>query len=389
VTRAPRAISFLLLLAGACSGGEEGSHAPPAAAAAYVLEDSGQPHGRRCGAPLASGPRADAEVTESYAAWKERYLTRFGRDGLLRVAAGEEYEDGTPSEAIGYGMLLAAYLNDRPTFDGLWAFARRFRNPRGLMAWSISPQGHVIDSNAATDGDEDMAFALLVAQDRWGGYAGDARTLITALLRHAVEPGTDVFRPGDVWGGSAVTNPSYFAPAYYKAFAEFTGEARWNRVADASYRILERVSARHAPATGLQPEWTTARGDSVREGDGYPFHYGYNAARVPWRLATDAAWNCDPRALRQVAKINAFFRRTGPSRIRDGYSLDGRVLGRYHNAAFVGPAAAAAVLADAPDYRQAIWEETTGLGHSNYFNDTLRLLSLLFASGKMPPPEVD
>ena len=38
-----------------------------------------------------------------------------------------------------------------------------------------------------------------------------------------VEPGTYVIKPGDTWGGTSCTNPSYFAPAWYRIFADFTG----------------------------------------------------------------------------------------------------------------------------------------------------------------------
>ena len=373
----------VLVGCGPSPGGEGARAAAQAARSPEVPTPAGA---YRCGSGLAPDPvGAAASVRADYRRWLDRYVVPFGSDGLLRVDAGREYGGGTPSEAIGYGMLLAAYLGDRATFDGLWTFAIRFRNPRGLMAWSISPDGRVLDGHAATDGDADMAFALLVAQARWGGFDGDARRLIGALLRHGVEAGTDVFKPGDVVGGSHLVNPSYFAPAYYRWFAAFTGEPGWLRVVDTSYRILDRAS-RHSSGTGLQPEWSTAAGDSSPDPYGYPFHHGYNATRVAWRLAVDAAWNCDPRALRHLARLNGFFRRVGPEAIVDGYTLGGRPIGRYHNAAFVGPAAAAAVLSDDAEHRAASWREVLRLGGAHYYNDSLRLLAMLFGSGGMPPP---
>lgn len=383
----------MLLLAiagpGACVRSESDVDPRFAAAAVAALRQPSEATAYRCGAGLAPDATASAaRLRSDYLRWRGRYVVSFGRKGMLRVDAGEEYDGGTPSEAIGYGMLLAAYLDDRPTFDGLWTFARSFRNPRGLMAWSISRDGTILDSNAATDGDEDMAFALLVAEARWGGYDGYARELLDILLRHGVEAGTDLFKPGDVVGGSGLTNPSYFAPAYYKLFAAYSGEPRWLRVADASYGILERVARAHSPSAGLVPEWATAAGDSVPDPFGFPFHFGYNATRTAWRLAMDAAWNCDPRARRHLGLMNEFYRRIGPENLVDGYTLDGRPLGRYHNAAFVGPAAAAAVVAEDSTYRRSVWDEAVVLEPSNYYNDSLRLLTLLFASGSMLPPGV-
>ncbi|HEX7241921.1 MAG TPA: glycosyl hydrolase family 8, partial [Longimicrobiaceae bacterium] len=280
-----------------------------------------------CAAAAAPDPAAAlARVRRDYAAWKTRYVTREGAGRDLRVRMPGYGRDATSSEAMGYGMLLAAHLDDRAAFDALWRFARRHHNRNGLMSWEVRPDGRVPDPNAATDGDQDMAFALVAADARWGGYREDARALLRNLLAHAVEPGTFVLKPGDTWGGSAVTNPSYFAPAYYRVFAAYTGDGRWLRVADASYAVLDRIAARRGRGTGLLPGWAAAAGDSARGGD-FAFAYDFGAARIPWRLAMDAAWHCDRRARRHLERINGFFRRVGPREIREGYTLEGRPLG--------------------------------------------------------------
>ncbi|HLM67734.1 MAG TPA: glycosyl hydrolase family 8, partial [Longimicrobium sp.] len=91
-----------------------------------------------CAASMAPDQRAaDAELRTGYAAWRGRYVTSRGAGGFLRVAIGTGRSDKTVSEGIGYGMLLAAYLDDQGTFDALWAYAKRYRNARGLMAWEI------------------------------------------------------------------------------------------------------------------------------------------------------------------------------------------------------------------------------------------------------------
>lgn len=331
---------------------------------------------------------ADAELRSSYAAWRSRYVTRRGAGGHLRVDRGPEDRHDTVSEGIGYGMILAVYMGDRNTFDGLWAYAKRYRNPRGLMSWKVTADGTVPQGAeaAAVDADQDIAFALVVADTRWGGYRSDALRLIGALMRHGVEPGTHVPKPGDIWGGSEVTNPSYFAPAYYKVFAHYAGDARWHRVADASYQILDRLRAGPAGATGLYPDWTMASGRRVLTHGDRGYDYGYEATRVPWRLAKDAAWNCDPRARRHLDGLNRFFRQVGPRHIRDGYRLDGRPIGRSHSVAFVGPVAAGAMLAPDAAYRTAAWREAVEMRNAGYYGASLRLLALLLASGNMAPP---
>src|SRR5262249_37987817 len=135
-----------------------------------------------------------------YARWCKQYLRDAGAvfEGIkmLRVARPEgevgpngQPKDGTKedtvSEGIAYGMLLSVYAGDKATFDGLWAYARKNFNSHGLMKWHLDKDGKPIDdprypgsgSNSATDADEDMAFALLKAFDKWGGaqYKTDAK----------------------------------------------------------------------------------------------------------------------------------------------------------------------------------------------------------------------
>lgn len=359
----------------------------PAATAAHAIQARLPARPFACGTPLATDAAADREIRASYASYRQRYVTAEGAPGALRVRMPGYGKDNSSSESIGYGMLLAAHLGDRATLDGLWAYARRFRNPRGLMAWEVSPAGRVLDANSATDGDQDIAYALLVADARWGGYRADALALLRALLRHNVEGGSDLLKPGDVWGGSRYLNASYFAPAFYKVFAAQSGDARWLRVADASYRVLDNVDRRRARGTGLFPAWTTAAGDSVTVGGrGVEYSYDYGAARIPWRLATDAAWTCDARALRHLGRTNAFFRRIGPRNVVDGYTLVGRPRGESHLAVFVAPLATAAMFSTDAGYRRALWAETVRLRDDAYYGDSLRLLSLLLASGRMTPP---
>jgi endo-1,4-beta-D-glucanase Y len=380
------------LALGACRDGAPGARASASTAdlpASPPITLSPAPY--RCGSALSRpGEATQREIARSYADWKNRYLTDEGASGFLRVRMPTA-EDKSSSEGIAYGMLISVYLRDRATFDALWGYARRYLNENGLMRWEVSASGEATDRSSATDADEDMAFALVAADSRWGGYGDAADGMIRSLMTHAVELPGFVLKPGDSWGGSKVTNPSYFAPAYYRVFAARTGDARWEQVADTSYAIMARVAEKHGRATGLQPDWTTVAGDSAPGGtdpsdDGFEFDYGYNATRVPWRLAMDAAWNCDPRAQGHLERLNAFFARIGPREMRDGYLLNGRAVGEWHTAAFVAPAAAGAILSRDAPYRDAVWKETLRLRHEGYYHDSLRLLALLLASGNMHPP---
>lgn len=59
--------------------------------------------------------------------------------------------------------------------------------------------------------------------------------MINNMMKYEVEPTTFILKPGDVWGGSDTTNPSYFMPAWYRIFYKFTGDANWLKVVDSCY----------------------------------------------------------------------------------------------------------------------------------------------------------
>ncbi|NLY88416.1 MAG: hypothetical protein GX085_02180 [Firmicutes bacterium] len=323
-------------------------------------------------------------LAEAWADYKKYQITAEGAGGFLRVgkANGE-----TVSEGIGYGMIMAVCFDDREIFDGLWQYAKAHHNKKGLMDWKIGPDNRPTadGKNSATDADEDMAFALIAADLKWGGYREDAERLVESIWRYQIEDGTYIVKGGDHWGGAEVTNPSYFAPAYYKIFQEYTGNPGWSRVVDAGYEMIARLNEKTgAGRTGLLPDWTRANGTPA---PGFRFDYTYDACRVPLRLAMDAMWFGDRRALAQLAKVNSFFERIGASKIKAGYTLDGRVVHDWSDVCFTGPAGAAALFSSDQDYRREIWEQTVAMDDPGaYYQSSLRLLSLLLISGKLANP---
>lgn len=92
------------------------------------------------------------------------------------------------SESDGYGLLAAAYMADKPTFDGYWMCThdkRRVRTKRykdctdnvpdyrfgEFTIAGISPKdGNGGSYDSAADGDVDIALALYVAYKQWGEF---------------------------------------------------------------------------------------------------------------------------------------------------------------------------------------------------------------------------
>src|SRR5438552_3748896 len=105
--------------------------------------------------------------------------------------------NSTVSEGIAYGMLLSVFANDQPTFDKLWQYSQHWPDANGLMNWYISSDGtQVLGTGAASDADEDMAYALIAADARWGGkgslstnYIDLAKTLIGKIWQYEIDHG--------------------------------------------------------------------------------------------------------------------------------------------------------------------------------------------------------
>jgi endo-1,4-beta-D-glucanase Y len=324
-------------------------------------------------------------VLSEYNNWKSTYVTSSGAGGNLRVRRPQDSDD-TVSEGMAYGMLFAVYFDDRTTFDGLWNYAKSYLDALGLMHWQIDSGGTVAGMNAATDADEDMALALIFAEKKWGSnYGTDARGLIDAIMQHEVEAGTYVLKPGDVWGGSDCTNISYYAPAFYKVFAQYTGNNEWNNVVDKCYEVITNAKNN---STGLVPDWCTASGGSAEvDWDQYKDHYYYDAMRFPMRICLDYLWFGDSRAYDNMNLITAFFEAQGPSNIKGGYYLDGGVIGNYHDAGFVATTGCGAMASSYTQFAYDMYNETKNTKSNQYYQDCLRMFALMIMTGNFPNPD--
>lgn len=342
--------------------------------------------------PAAPQETMDQAALYAYYLWLDDYVTSEGCPaGAYRVHRAEAYDHDTVSEGIGWGMLITVLMDNRQTntkkyFDGFWQYYRSHLNKKGLMAWKIDRSGKRVQDESATEADQNAALALLFASKQWGNkgqfdYLAEARTLIGNILSFEVEAKTMVLKPGADWGGFSVTNPAYFAPAYYRIFANF--DDRWNAVIDRSYKIYDIFYNKYE--TGLFPDWTVADGSTSPRGN----NYTYDACQVPLKIGLDFLWN--GQGGKYLDRLNYWLvkeSQANPVNIVDGYKLDGTPIGKYRNAAFVGPFAVSATVSNKFQtwldilYDSLIKTETGG--RWGYYPDTLRLISLLVISGNFP-----
>ncbi|WP_417580874.1 glycosyl hydrolase family 8 [Pelagibacterium sp.] len=198
------------------------------------------------------------------------------------------------SESQGYGMLLAALVQDRPAFERIWSFTRTELMIRddGLAAWRWDPVAdpHITDVNNATDGDILIAYALALAGNGWGvpEYVQRAteitRTVGETLLAEVdglqvILPGTEGFSAADRSDGPVV-NPSYWVFEAFPVLAELTPEIDWMDIQQDGLALLERLTN-----DGMPPaDWVSLSDDTPTPASDFPPEFGYNNVRVPLYL---------------------------------------------------------------------------------------------------------
>ena len=323
-----------------------------------------------------------------YNRWKTTQVVACN-DGLRVIASPST---NTLVEAVGFGMLLSAYAKDKTTFDGIFNFykSKRTTQANNMMAWSVTCDG-INDPGSATDGDIDVAFALIVASKHWGNsYLEEAKQIInivqTSLIVSCSVNGESIYilapgYSGSAWGGCEMTDLMYHTPAFFRIFATVSGNTIWNELADDTYTLLNASANEN---TGLVPDWQTADGDPGPGGRNG--HFGYDACRAPWRITLDYLWNGNEKAKSWATKITNWVESVGPSNLVDGYELDGTPIGENGlNSAFLGGFTVAA-MAHSEARVNSFGTVLSSLNDTYWFNLNTRCLYLFTLSGDFYHP---
>jgi endo-1,4-beta-D-glucanase Y len=251
---------------------------------------------------------------------------------------------------------------------------------KGLMSFCIpNGGGSCSGSGSATDGDEDIVWALLMASDQWSStsYLSTAQTMIAAMRMYSLfSDGT--LQNGDNYNTADMLNPDYFSPAYYRVFAKASNDTFWSTfVIDANYKHLAAVDGND----GLVPDSTNLE-SSLTCTSCVP-KYGYDACRTPWRITMDYCFNNEPRALAYIQKVAPYFTTIGAANIGDGYtSPNGPATSNNHNSAFIGPAGVSGMGGYQTLLDQAfMFNVTNPSGNAAYFPQSLRVVTMLMMLG--------
>lgn len=377
-----------------------------------------------------SQDQMDQVVRTLYNEWKEAYVANRPNYPDQSYIFYNQDQSSKPNNAVsvseghGYGMIIAAFMagwdpQAQILFDNLYRYYQAFPSviTAPLMGWQQVAFGDEIIPNpkggddSATDGDLDIAFALLLADKQWGSNNGPgsidylmrARQMMTGILAGDVNSQISILKLGD-WVedndpkfGKA-TRPSDFMLNHLRNFSASSKDLTWDPVLNKAYSIINELFTNYSPETGLMPDFSEneeggyipARKSFLeRKEDG---DFSWNACRTPWRIATDFILSGDSRAMDQLTKLNSWIRlqtKNKPSRIKAGYELNGKAIVDYGDLAFSTPFAVSAMINEQnQNWLNKLWDFTSSepTSETNYFNNTIRLLCLILVSGNWWTP---
>lgn len=325
-----------------------------------------------------------SDAASAYNIFKTHHFQNCGSQIAVINPDAQPRGGNVVSEGIAYGMLLAVSHSDKATFDGLGAYYQAHLNSNNLMGWLVSGcnSGNV-DNTAAIDADIDVAMAYIMAECKWGDatYGPLALKALNAINNLALIRSGGVYyvKPGDNWGGTSVLNPSYFSPAYFRAFALYqpANADRWNGAANDSYTVLNR--GKNA-STGFVPDWMDSNGQCV---DGQSCNYAWESVRYPWRIATDYFWWGTPAAQTMLTPMANWAKSQQAHTIGDVHGLSGNMINNYGKAGVIGSVAIGTAAVD-PSGSGFLFNELKGRMETApdwYYSNALRALFLTSAAG--------
>ena len=344
-------------------------------------------------------------LEESWVIYRRQFIQEDGR------VIDYQDSDRSVSEGQAYAMLRSVFIDDPTTFALTLDWAEK--NLRRLSAtsvptdqlwawkWGKNKAGKwgPIDENFASDADIDAITALILASRRWNRpeYLDVARTKLRDLWKFSTVAGPGGKRyllPGPVEAfmpspSTLYLNPSYLAPYAFRLFAQVDPDHDWLSLVDTSYQILEKSS--QVSTVGLPSDWIaldtkTGKFQPLPQSNKLQSVYSFDAYRVWWRVAWDAAWFQSPEAERYLRTATKHLQSlwNTSSRIPAGINLQGKPTVNYEATSqyamlytalsLIDPATAQQILDKKllPRYKQGIWDD-----ESAYYTQNLAWIGLL------------
>lgn len=346
----------------------------------------------------------NSDVQTKFQQWRARYVvSNLCPTNTKRIDMTGSDVNSTCSEGISYGLTTLVFMdnstnNTKADYDAVFGYYKSFLNGRGLMKWKILSTGLPQDSTFAGDGDELVAFSLLMADKQWGStgtinYLNEAIRIIKQLEKYNVQPN---YTFADGWGGWIF--PAYQMPYAMKEFGVVNSNTTgWNSTISKAYTLFNYFynfnsgTSRSPKYTGLMYDTCTPTYAAVDTNHKY---YGFDACRVPWHLALDYLWNGTSQstlAQTHPTRISAWAKSAwsnNPSNAKQRYNLNGTVPSGTYTADYgsmVGPMMVGAMASTDQTWLNTLYNFCRGLSvGSNYFADNILMINMIIASGNMP-----
>jgi len=356
-------------------------------------------------------------VIDYYNYWKAKYVrksngvTPGGGYYVYMKGTGGDGNEITTSEAHGYGMLIfalmAGYEKDaKAYFDGMYNMFDQHRstvNPN-CMSWIIDKTEECkYDDGSATDGDMDIAYALLLADKQWSSegcinYRQLSKEMITeGLKKSCMSLSSQRAMLGDWDKDQWSTRSSDWMVGHFRAYYAATGDTFWLDAAEKVYELINSITSTYSSTTGLMPDFIV--GETPKPAPEYFLNefketdeYNWNACRYPWRIAADYAHYNTPEAKQVLVQLLDFIMietEGEPGNINAGYYLNGEPMVDYTDGAFVGPLVLASTVDEKyQSFLNKGWDQMKTM-QANYFGDTICLLNMIMISGNWWNPSVE
>ncbi|CCG89058.1 endoglucanase precursor [Erwinia piriflorinigrans CFBP 5888] len=226
-------------------------------------------------------------AADGWSSFKTRFMTS---DGRIQDTGNRNVSH---TEGQGYAMLMAVYYNDRSSFDKLWRWTQNnLTNPQnGLFYWKYDPavDDPVSDKNNAADGDVLIAWALLLAGEKWqvASWLQQSDRIQQAIAAHNVIAfgGRTLMLPGAEGFNKTsyvVLNPSYFVFPAWRDFARRSHLKLWNQLIKDGLDLLTDM---RFGDTALPLDWVVINADgSLAPATAWPARFSYDAIRIPLYL---------------------------------------------------------------------------------------------------------
>jgi endoglucanase len=246
-------------------------------------------------------------------------------------------------------------------------------------------------------------------------------------------PGGDILLTPGNWHEALppyLVNPSYFSPAAYRLFdrmaigAEQSGNTagegsvrapaphmevkatpdrtRWSRLRHSTYTALNQLNQAFGgqAGVGLFPDWCRVdAAGGLAPAPGKDTRFGWEAVRLPFRVALDGLWFKEPRAAQLLAdKLLPFFksRWQAQGRLVAVYNLDGAPAVDYESPVLYAGVLAGALAAGDRDFARQMAKKILSFYHEDgdrayfeapdhYYANNWAWLGLALYAGRVGP----